>query len=157
MIQIYFRDIYGGSSSVFIHGLFNIDALVQVYGLIEDFLEITGDAMSDESAYQAGRKFTKFIRGAGYPVSRGSPVESFDQFKIDLASGNISSDRVDSEARYLPLELGEDRRTELGEDRRALSELGEDRRMLSERGYHFEDDYIDDESQELLALEEAGQ
>lgn len=133
MIKIRFWDMYGGVTSVFIHGAANQEKLKRVHDAIESFLEVAGDVISDDNSNQVGRKFARFSRTVGFPVTFDSPVESVGRFEIDLTSGNVLIDQGmddDSEALTLPkriperMHLDEDYINDIDDEERAVQEYG---------------------------------
>jgi len=91
MVGITFHDMYDGYSEILVDGDPN-----ELYGVIEDFFEIAGEAISDDLASSAVRKFRTFASRLGYPVSpaNGRPVGM--NMSVDLPSAGISGVQPDA-------------------------------------------------------------
>jgi len=87
MIRVIFKDVYGGSNSVAVHGA---EGLGRMSGNIGTFVDIIGDQLMDESSHVAAAKFSKYLSQMGYQVAMNSPDRALNTFVVDLGSGTIS-------------------------------------------------------------------
>lgn len=86
MITIRFKDFTDGESSILVRA--NLP-LQEIQDIIEDFLSIVGDQLSDESAYNASRRFNAFMRRIGYSTETNSKLQTSEVILVDLPSANI--------------------------------------------------------------------
>jgi len=91
MVKITFQDMYDGYSEILVDGDPN-----ELYGIVEDFFDIAGEAISDDLASSAARKFRTFAGRIGYPVSSANGRPAGINMAVDLPSGNISGVQPDA-------------------------------------------------------------
>jgi len=99
MIKVFFEDMYGGTSSIFI-GL-NEDSRT-LHDVIEDFIYIVGDQLSDASAMSTARKFRAYAKRIGYPTEVNSRRPASENIIVDLASASISPPMQSGDELRLP-------------------------------------------------------
>jgi len=78
-------DMYGGASNVYIATC----NPTKLSGLLEDFIFVVGDQLSDADSYSAARKLQVYLRSANVRSKLNSQDLASDLFQVDLKSATI--------------------------------------------------------------------
>lgn len=103
--KVFFKDMYmdNWESGYNVHIKDNIN-IGDVYDLIDRFMTISTDSISDESAINVARRFSVYVDSSGYKNSINSIEDAFNQVYFDIVSGNISPSIDIGEELKLPTE-----------------------------------------------------
>ena len=122
--KVNFTDMYGGTANVHLK---SVEEYSKMYDVLEDFMFIAGDEISDMSAMIAAQKFSRMMDRLGYMHTTNSVDPATKDLTLNLTSGNISpsveSSSMDLQEIKLPIGLRESAKPEPVQYAGELSEI----------------------------------